>query len=515
MMALVYSHVLLAQSSPFFTNLPVGKYPVGFKIISFTDKSRVTKPLYTYLGERDTSDRYKKVTIHLWYPAVPNTGKGTLTYGDYCYNAALFSTMENLTADKKTGQLNSSRAGLQNFFGDVTDADWNKLTATKLLASKDATPVKQKFPLLVGMLRPLSTAVSNEMMASNGYVVAMLTHSVGNMPYCYPAEIEDMQQAIAYLNDAGMIDDEKIGSYGFSGSGFTQVIFTMYDYRIRALADIESGLFMDGLMQILDSSNLYNANNLQVPFLHLFSRDLSKEEIHIAEFEQRMKYSERYRVLFNTAQLHHWDFATEGRASTTVLHMRGEREEGIKAAFEISNLYLLRFFDGVLKNNTSSQSWLKSKPTIANYNDTLWSIKNYAALKPPPDRDQFIAIIYSKGIDEAMRIAKQVALADPAAELVQANILNAMAQQLRRENKHKESLPLMYLAVELHPGEAWVWRNLSGMVESDGNKTEALRCAEKAVTILKDFQGTETSFNGRIRKSAQEIVQRLKGEGIK
>ena len=42
-----------------------------------------------------------------------------------------------------------------------------------MLAQADAEPEKEKFPLLIGMLRPLSTSVTNEMLASNGYVVAM------------------------------------------------------------------------------------------------------------------------------------------------------------------------------------------------------------------------------------------------------------------------------------------------------------------------------------------------------
>jgi len=38
----------------------------------------------------------------------------------------------------------------------------------------DAAPLKDKFPLLIGMLRPLSTIITNELLASNGYVVAMI-----------------------------------------------------------------------------------------------------------------------------------------------------------------------------------------------------------------------------------------------------------------------------------------------------------------------------------------------------
>ena len=60
-----------------FSDLPVGKYAVGFKIVTMTDSSRVTKPLFNYFGEKETGDRYQKISIHVWYPSKPNTGEWT------------------------------------------------------------------------------------------------------------------------------------------------------------------------------------------------------------------------------------------------------------------------------------------------------------------------------------------------------------------------------------------------------------------------------------------------------
>ncbi|HEY0679292.1 MAG TPA: hypothetical protein VGD17_13470, partial [Chitinophagaceae bacterium] len=170
------------QTNPLFQNLPVGKYAVGFKIITLTDSSRVTKPLYNYFGEKETGDLTWKIAVHIWYPAKTNSGKGTLTYGDYCYNQLLSSTNGTIAEDRKTGQLNAMRQNFQGFFGQIDDSKWQQLIATKLLATKDAAPLNEKFPLLIGMLRPLSTSVTNEMMASNGYVVAMVVNSGGRVP---------------------------------------------------------------------------------------------------------------------------------------------------------------------------------------------------------------------------------------------------------------------------------------------------------------------------------------------
>src|SRR5436190_18700581 len=148
-----------------------------------------------------------------------------------------------------------------------------------MLADADAEPVKEKFPLLIGMLRPLSTSITNEMLASNGYVVAMLQQAnFSSFAQSTLEAIPDMRFAIAFLEKNGNIDKDKIGTFGFSGSGFSQVLFAMNDYRIKAVADIESGIYMEGLFQNFSASNYYTPSKLRAPFLHIFSRDLSKRE---------------------------------------------------------------------------------------------------------------------------------------------------------------------------------------------------------------------------------------------
>ena len=62
---LLYSITAAAQTNLIYQNLPVGKYAVGFKIFTIIDDSRITKPEYNYLGEKNENDRRRKITIHL------------------------------------------------------------------------------------------------------------------------------------------------------------------------------------------------------------------------------------------------------------------------------------------------------------------------------------------------------------------------------------------------------------------------------------------------------------------
>lgn len=503
------SALVNAQINPLYNNLPVGKYTVGFKIVTISDSSRVTKPFYNYFGEKETGDRYHNISIHIWYPAKSNTGKGFVTYGEYSYNHLLKSTSEIIDSARITAMKNSYRNNFEGFFGKITDADWEKLKKANLLAQKDAESLKEKFPLLIGMLRPLSTSVTNEMMASNGYVVAMVLTTSGRLPLGYIADVADMQEAITYINGMGMIDENSIGTYGFSGSGFSQVLLAMNDYRIGALADIESALYGEGIWEIFSSSNYYHASKLRAPFLHIYGKYLARRDEKFEEFYNK-KYSHRYHLLLNQPGLHHWDVATEGRASTTILHVRGNKEPGIKASFELSNSYLLHFFNAMLKKTAVSQKIIDNKSSFSQYNDSLWSIQQYPALKPPPDKAQFQELINRKGINEAVQLARQYLRIDSAADFIHQNALNQFGRQYHAQGKSAEGLSLMQLAVEFYPQQAWLWNNLADMQENTGNKEEAVRCSKKVTTLLAGDNGAGQSFNQRILRSSQERLKRLK-----
>lgn len=500
-----------AQLTPMHANLPIGSHRVGFKIITITDKTRIAKPLLNYFGERETGDRARKIYVHLWYPAKPNTGKISMTYGEYAVNDLFSATSDKVAENLLTGKLSSQRSTFEGFFGKISDEQWKTIAGTRMLAFKDATWHSEKFPLLIGMLRPLSTSVTNEVLASNGYVVAMVKHSGSQYPLGHIDEIQDMQLAMKEIGKFGIVaDEDNIGTFGFSGSGFTQVVFAMHDPRVRALADLESGLFMDGLFQKLSSSDFYSSQRLKIPFLHLFGTDLSKEEVFISEFE-KLRYSDRYRVILNQTKMHHWDFATEGRASTTLVSIRGEKEKGLRSAYEIANLFLIEFFNAELKAGQSANSDFRNLSSLKKYSDSLYTMTYLPKVAAPPSQNEFVAFIDRHGIQAGLNHAREIWARDTLAEVLHENILNMLSQQYGREKKEKESLAMMKFATELHPNAAWLWNNLGSLQEDLGLKEDALQSSEKVVALLTNDQGTELSFNQRIKRSSEARIKRLKG----
>lgn len=457
--ALFFSFYLCpAQNNPLYNKLPLGKFAVGFKIVTLTDDSRLDKPEYNYFGEKTAGNRNHRFSIHIWYPAKPNTGKGIVTYGEYCYNMKFEKTMDTIDPQKRVEELRRSGRG----FFQINDVDFKRMTPLAMMAQKDALPITGKFPLLIGSLRPVSTAVTIEFLVSNGFVVAMVV-PVENLEYpkAFLGEVADMKLAIKHLAHGGMIVENQIGAFGFSGSAFPSLLLSMDDLRIKAYADLE-GAFFQGFFEQFSMSDLYSTRNMKIPFLHLFGQVHARDEKYFSEFE-KMKFSNRYRVLFNQPRLDHWDFATEGRATTNILHSRGSSENGIQATFELANLYLLHFFNATLKNDDESLLMLENKNSITGFADTLWSITKYKAIKASPNTEIFNEIVTRNGVAAAITLAKETAKTDPDADFLKWFVLDEVANKLHSRNELAEELLFRKFAVEQHPNTGALWRKLSDL----------------------------------------------------
>ena len=495
-----------SQKNRIYEILPFGKYALGFKIFTITDESRIAKPAVNYLGEKNAGDRTEKITIHLWYPSASGTGTKDLKFSDYCFNEILKSSKELIDTANANLQVAGKRRAIENWFGKTSDADWKELLQTKMLARLNAEPSKEKFPLVIGMLRPLSTTLVNEVLASNGYVVAMLNHEgLNGFADAALIEIPNLQFTITWLQKHENIN-EQIGTFGFSGSGFTQVLFAMHDLRVQALADIESGIYMDGLYQGISASNYYNPSKLKVPFLHIFSHDLSLQEKYLSDFQTKTKFSDRYRLILNQPKLHHWDFAAEGYVSGIFLHNRGEAATNIERSFEITINYLLQFFNAEIKGSSESQKFLVKKFKSEKYAPTLWDIYHYDEKQPAPNRDEFEYIVNRLGIDSATNLTLSRLKDDSGTNILLWFQLNRLGYQYLDQRKTKEAIGVFKLNTQLHPDDPNLFDSLCEAYERSGDKENM----KKFAAITKDMLTQKSTLTDAEKGLMDNAEKRLK-----
>ena len=478
--------VAQAPSSPLFGELKPGPYAVGFKVLKLADSSRPTRAKQDYFGNPDNSDRARQLYIHLWYPAKAGTAP-PMTFEDYIYSSDQ-SWPQGMTEAAKRQAQADVRNRIRGFFGNFPDTSWSRLLPTKLLAQRDAEAATGRFPLVVGTLRELSTTITNEYLASHGYVIAFVQFT-GERFDADPAtstalilgnEVRNLELLVSHLRTTSFVDPLKLATLGFSGSGLAQVLFAMRYPDVDALALLETGIWGPSGSSYTKTP-LYDVKALRVPFFFSYS-DSSigrwpKEQF--AEFE-KLKFSTRHYLKVNVPNFHHWDFATEGMATSTVLSIRGEQQAALRQGFELTNLYLLHFLNAYVKKDPESLALLRRAPTTPH----IASLEEKPGLKPAPSRMEFPAIIEQQGIERAIQVYREMRSRDPEAFIYQESQLNFIATQLTQQNKWREAIELLKLNAETHSQSANARLSLGNAYRDNNQTDEASRQYDQALAVV-------------------------------
>lgn len=479
---LAWPHPAIGESSgsPLHGSLQAGPHAVGFTTIRMADASRPPSTREARSGQPSIV-RAREVVVHVWYPAVPGSGGAPMTFAD-----AMIAHLEGAPAAERQRREADTRRFLAQF-GAVSDDAWDGLRKTTLLAHRDATPAPGRFPLLIGELRPLSTSITNEYLASHGFVVGMVDGEEGSAPTDPGAGLDvgyrDMEFGVAELRKLPYVDPISLGALGFSGSGFSQLLLAMRHPDVKAVCDLESAIFDDRMMWPLSRGWGYDVGALRVPFLHTYSVTLSKLENRIADFEN-MRYSTRYRYLVDVPGIHHWDFATEGMAASTVIRNRGEHGDRLRQAFETTNRYVLAFFNAYIKGDANELAFLRRDPQANGAPAGLATIRELPGIQPAPTSTAFARMLTEQGIEKAMAAFAAARATDPLAPLFRESELNALGYRLLRQQKAPEAIAVFRKAVEMYPASSNPYDSLSEALETTGDRAGALEVARKGLEVL-------------------------------
>ena len=496
---------LASQSrSPLHGALASGQYGVGFMKRELRDPVRPEGPKVDAAGRPVTDDRARRMTVHIWYPSTRSTSPA-MSFRDY-----MFSHHADTATDafRRTDEANRRRFFGQ--FGTVTDTGWARLMGTPLLARRDAAPAAGRFPLVIGMLRTLSTTVTNEYLATHGYVVAMVDAFQPDIPDAgqgLEVAVRDMEFAVTEMRKLGFVDPTKLAALGFSGSGFSQILFAMRHPDVDAVSDLESAIFDDRVFWPLNRGWGYSVTALRVPFLHTYSVPLSKRENRFSEFDS-MRYSPRHHYLVDAPGIHHWDFATEGMAASTVLRIRGENGPRLQQAFETTNRYLLAFFNAYVKRDEAELAFLRRDPAANGAPAGLATIRELPAVAPAPTIQAFQTMMLTRGSQVAMAAFNEALRTDPRAELFNEARLNQAAYRILRQQKPAEAIAIFRAIVALYPQSSNAYDSLAEALEGTGERAEALSVSRTGLEVLEREQLTPERKQ-QIRETLAGRVKRL------
>lgn len=501
----------LLAASPLWGALDPGPFRAGYRIAIVEDDTRLDGPKRGPFAD-PAGPRARRITVHVWYPApldAPGEGLTLVEYSAY-----------NRLTRRPDGPLGDAerRAGADAFRGLIagrhrppTEAEWQALASARAAGLYDAPPAPGRFPLLIGTLRPLSTAITAEYLASHGYVVAFVTTaSAFGDPYENDVFVRDMEAAAAALRREPNVDPARTGAIGFSGSGFAQLLLAMGNEHVDALVDLESALFAKGFNERLAKSAAYRPGAMRTPFLHIYGRELAADPRFpedLADF-RAMRTSERVHVTLERPRLDHWDVATEGLATAAVTGMRGDAAPGVRRTFEAATSYTRRFLDAHVKGDARSRAWL-AEPPAAHGLDGIVTVEALPASPPVATVGDIERLVERRDAKAVVAALTQARATDAKAPVVEEQPLNRIGYRLLAAGAAAEALEVLRLAASTYPESANAQDSLAEVLETNGLRAEALAASRRVLDILKAAKEP----NPALQRANEERVARLRPQG--
>lgn len=482
--------------------LEPGPHPTGFRLITVEDPTRLTGGR-TAPAER-TAARARTLRLHLWYPAVTSSPGRQLTIGDYL----------TLTGPAAA----THRADLPRTLGlTLTDAEWQTYTSFALTATRDAAPAAGPFPLIVGMLRPVSSIVAAEHLASHGYVVgfverqaqeAILAEGRRREGLVIMEGVRDLEVAISRLRQEPNVDQRRLGAQGFSGDGLAQLVLAMRHPDVDAVALLESIWRAPDNTSSYQEVPAYDPLALRAPLFYAYSLNLGRDtNEHIADLTG-MRYAPRSLLYLGEPKMAHGDFATEGMVLASTLERRAPARPALARAAQAVYGYQRTFFDAYVKGDAAALARVAKPPTVRP-GGSMIELVHRPAIVPALSRTELQSGMAGDPAAAAARARADLAR-DPKAPVFDETWLNQIGYGFLQRGQHAAAVAMLTLASEAYPASANTFDSLSEVLEAAGRRAEALAAAERALGLLPGDTAVPAEQRTALEAGLRARVQRLK-----
>ena len=129
---------------------------------------------------------------------------------------------------------------------------------------------------------------------------------------------------------------------------------------------------------------------------------------------------------------------------------------------------------------------------------------------PTPLEEFWNVLAKPDGRERALQLIEATKRRDPKLVLFPEGELNAYGYQILQSGNANHAVWLFQLNADTYPNSANTYDSLSDALLAAGNRTEALRNAEKALEVLGGDKSVPDEFRAAIRESAEKKVRELK-----
>lgn len=452
--------------------LDAGPHPAGFRILTISDPSRPTGARMPVSAR--TQDRSRQLRIHVWYPAAP-TASAPLTIADYAGTAAT-----------------AHRQDVTRLLAlPLTEAEWAQYSSFPMQARRDAAAATGAFPLLVGMMRPVSVVVGAEYLASHGYVVAYVERQARESFAAEGLTLEglminehqrDMQLAIARLRTEPFVDRARLGLVGLASEGLAPLALAMRHPDVDAVSLLDTNWLQPTGASTYQQVAAFDVAAMRAPLFFGYSEILGRNALEQLDQIEAMRYAPRQVLYFGEPRMTPLDFGTEGVVLATLLERRREARAGVTRAFVAAHKYQRTFLDAYVKGDAAALTALDAVP-VPRGGGALIELTRWPAVSPALTRTELRAAL-DADIPQGLARARADLSRDPKAPAFDLTWLIAQGFDASIRGLLDRALAIYTLATEAAPRSASALDALSDMLERVGRKAEALAAADKALALL-------------------------------
>jgi tetratricopeptide (TPR) repeat protein len=475
---------LRSETSPIWGKLTPGPHPVGFQVLFRKDPSRPFKAKRDYQGNITTADRSRPIQISIWYPAAAGSKSDLIAFEEYLYLTASEQTGIEPTDQQKQNVVTAFK---NRWAQGASDQDLQAALKSKMLSLRNATPAKDRFPLVLiapssRLSSPVSSVVLAEFLASNGFVVASCPGIGLNSPQLsfdsvgVLTQMQDLQFVIATLNSFPAVDPNKLAVIGFSFGALAGSLLTMYNGDVDAFVSLETSAGNKFGYSLLFQNPLYDPPRMRVPVLHLTSQE--KDADSSDAFFKAIKYAPL--TVVKLKGMTPGDFSSFTMVSPLIPIPASEPPNQPAAdkrpGYETICHYTLEFLNAKVKQDQQAEAFLKQPAQ----ND-LAIVEMREGLKIPPSEEEFMKILREQGLGAAKTIQQETKSKDPDYDIYDPIRLVDFGRELVDQKKSNDAIRILQFNSEVYP-DVWETYELMGTIYmNEGNKDLAIQNFEKVL----------------------------------
>ena len=496
-------HPLTAQILPVWGGLEPGPHYVGYRVLYELDRSRIWRAAPDSNHSQETA---RPIRISVWYPADVSSDRTTMTLAEFVRDSA---------PSEYFAQLNRllERRFVEIFSG-VSQELYDTLLTLPLAAVKNAAPSAGSYPLVMyspgGQASFPDNGVLSAYLASHGYVVASVPQLESTLEGVFEGysrqtavQTRDIEFAAGVMHDFPEVDRRRLAVIGYSLGGSVALRVALHNPNVGAIVGLDPSFAYARSIQALGDSQSFDVFNLRIPILSLQAGNEESQRYDSPVIYDTLRFSDRY--IGYVAETVHGDFSEIKPMLIPALAHGEELEPALvqgRRGYTASCRYVVRFLDGVLKNDPAGLAFVASSSGENGMDAGLIQMESRPAADVPTEVE-LVALIRQHDYEiasERLRLAQQTY---PDLDVVRENIMSGFAHRLRANGELDAAISVFRLNIQVHPNSIRGHNGLADAYLSNGDSLMVIRTYEQLLESLPLDTTMSQSTKDRIRQNAE------------